>query len=72
MRKGASQLDSKIMAKKLVSLRGSKKRSEVAKAVGISVSALSMYENGERIPRDEIKISLARFYGVSIEILFFA
>ena len=43
---------------------------EVAKALGISVSALSMYEQGNRIPRDEIKIRMAEYYGISIEALF--
>ena len=30
-----------------------------------------MYENGQRIPRDDIKVKLARFYGVSVEYLFY-
>ncbi len=42
------------------------------KAVGISISALSMYECGLRIPRDEIKIKLAHFYGVGVDLLFFS
>lgn len=59
------------VAKKLVKLRGKRSQEEVATAVGISTSALSMYENGERVPRDEIKIRLARYYGKSVESLFF-
>lgn len=39
--------------------------------VGISRSALSMYETGQRVPRDEIKLKIARCLGVSIETLFF-
>ena len=42
----------------------------LAKALGISVSALSMYEQGNRIPRDEVKIRMAEYYGISIESLF--
>lgn len=59
------------VAKKLIALRGKRSREEVAKAVGISVSALQMYENGKRMPKDEIKIKLANFYGVTVQYLFF-
>ena len=38
------------MNEKLIALRGNKTQEEVAKALGISVSALSMYEQGRRIP----------------------
>ena len=39
--------------------------------VEISLSALSMYETGQRIPRDEIKLKIARRLNTSIEALFF-
>lgn len=60
------------LGEKLKALRGSKSVAEVAKEIGISQSALSMYENGQRIPRDSIKIRLARYYKTSIETLFYA
>lgn len=60
------------LGEKLKALRGSKSVAEVAREIGISQSALSMYENGQRIPRDSIKIRLARYYKTSIESLFFA
>lgn len=53
-------------------LRGTTPREVVADAVGISVSALGMYEQGRRTPRDEVKIKLARFFGVGVETIFFA
>ena len=56
----------------LRSMRGDRRREIVAAAVGISVSALSAYENGTRIPRDGTKCALARYYNVSVEELFFA
>lgn len=59
-------------SKKLIELRGDRPRETVSKAVGISVSALQMYENGERTPRDWIKIKLADYYGVSVQYLFFS
>ncbi|MGQ7107090.1 helix-turn-helix domain-containing protein [Bacillus cereus group sp. Bce041] len=58
------------VAKNLINLRNEKSREEVARAVGISVSTLQMYENGQRIPRDNIKIKLANFYGVTVQTIF--
>lgn len=58
------------MNEKLIALRGNKTQEEVAKALGISVSALSMYEQGKRIPRDEVKIRMANYYDISLESLF--
>lgn len=58
------------VAKNLINLRNRKSREEVARAVGISVSTLQMYENGQRIPRDNIKIKLANFYGVTVQTIF--
>ena len=43
-------IDIKASAQKLIELRGERSQKEVADALGISISALSMYENGERIP----------------------
>lgn len=60
------------IARKLIELRGEKKRDIVAKDCGISVSALAMYEQGERVPRDDIKVRLAQYYGCSVEYIFFA
>ena len=59
------------VAERLIKARGDKRREEVAKAVGISLSAIAMYENGERIPRDEIKIRLADYYQTTVQKLFF-
>ena len=56
---------------KLKDLRGKIPGEEVAKAIGISRSALTMYECGERIPRDEIKEAIAHYFGVSVGALFF-
>lgn len=64
-------MDSVLIGKRLAELRGTKTQEEVAKAVGISTSALSMYECGERIPRDSIKIALAKYYKKSVQSIFF-
>ena len=57
---------------KLRELRGSRSQLEVANMVGISKSALAMYERDERVPRDEIKIRLANFYGQSVQFIFYS
>lgn len=59
-------------AEKLRQLRGNASQKEAAEAIGITTSALSMYENGCRTPRDHIKIKIAKYYGVSVEELFFS
>lgn len=65
-------MNREIIANRLISLRGQRSQEEVASAVGISSSALSMYENGERVPRDEIKVRLAEYYKTSVEQIFFS
>lgn len=65
-------IDAKVIGKRLKELRGGKTINEEAKSIGISPSAFSMYENGERIPRDEIKVKLAKKYNRSVESIFFA
>lgn len=68
---GGEEMNYERVAKNLINLRNEKSREEVARAVGISVSTLQMYENGQRIPRDNIKIKLANFYGVTVQTIFF-
>lgn len=64
-------MDSGRIAKKLVELRGEKSRESVANALGLSLSTLAMYENGARIPRDENKEKIARYYGKTVGEIFF-
>ena len=59
------------VAERLQKLRGDKSRDEVAKAIGVSVSAIAMYENGERIPRDGIKLKISEYYHKSVQEIFF-
>lgn len=67
-----NEINAKAIGRHLTELRGSKTQKEVARAVNISVSALSMYESGERIPRDNIKIRLSKYYNKPIVELFYA
>lgn len=60
-----------VIGERLRKLRGDVPREIVAAECNISVSALAMYETGNRIPRDEIKVALAQYYGISVGDLFF-
>lgn len=64
-------LDRKKIAETLVSLRGDKTQKEVSADLGISISALAMYEQGNRIPRDEVKIKISKYFGKSVQEIFF-
>ena len=57
--------------KKLKALRGDKTQEEGAADLGISKSALAMYERDERIPRDEVKVQIANYYKESVGALFY-
>ncbi|MCI6853829.1 MAG: helix-turn-helix transcriptional regulator [Firmicutes bacterium] len=64
-------MNKSIMAQKLRALRGKRTQAEVAAAVGITTSAYAMYEQGERIPRDDTKVRLANYFNQSINFIFF-
>lgn len=66
------KLDATLIGQKLRTLRGARPQKEVADALGVTTMAISSYENGERIPRDEIKIALARYYEATVEQIFFS
>ena len=63
-------MDKGKIAERLIALRGSKTQAEVAQAIGVTPSAYSMYENGERVPRDEIKKRIAEYYKKSVATIF--
>lgn len=65
-------MDRKAIAERLRELRGAKRREEVALACGVTAQAISMYENGMRIPNDEIKVRLADYYGQTVQSIFYA
>jgi Predicted transcriptional regulators len=64
-------MDRKEIARRLIKLRAGRSRKEVAEAVGVSVTAIQNYEYGLRIPCDDIKVRLAKYFGVSVEELFY-
>lgn len=64
-------MDNLKIAENLRKLRGDKSQREVADAVGVTAMAISLYESGERIPKDEIKVRLAKYYNTTVDAIFF-
>ena len=66
-------MNSTIIGMKLTQLRKERgqTRAFVAKQLGVSYGALFSYEHGTRVPPDSMKIKLARYYGMSVEALFY-
>ena len=44
-------------------------QSQLAQQLEIATSSISQYESGDRIPSDDIKIKLAKFFDVSLDFL---
>ena len=65
-------MDKQKIAERLRELRGERPLREVADAIGTTVMAVSMYERGERIPRDEIKVKIAHFFGLTVDEIFYS
>ena len=61
----------KNYSNKLRELRGEKTLECVERETGIKRTALSNYENGIRVPRDEFKIVLANYYNTTVQDIFF-
>lgn len=60
-----------ILAQRLLALRKEhdKKQTELAKALGLSISAYCRYEYGEREPTASTIVRMARYFGVSSDYL---
>ena len=65
-------MDATYIGSVLRALRGEKSQNEVSAALGVTKSSWSMYERGERIPRDEIKIEIANYFGKTVQEIFFS
>lgn len=61
------------IGEKLKKLRKDKNKSRqfISKELGISVSALSNYENNIRIPTDKNKIKIAKYFNRTVQYIFF-
>lgn len=59
------------IGERLRALRGSDTQEQMGVRFGIAPSTWAMYERGDRIPRDEIKRRIARYYQKTVDELFF-
>ena len=71
MEKGLTAMDSKAIGERLRRLRGSRSQKEVADALGVTPMAISLYETGDRIPSDNMKIKIADYYNRSVAFIFY-
>ena len=39
--------------------------------MGVTVSSWTKYERDERIPRDELKVKIAEYFGTTVQNIFF-
>lgn len=67
----AKELDARRIGERLRAARGMEKRKDVCKAIGVSLSALGMWEQGKRIPGSSTMIKLADHYRTTVQALFF-
>ena len=59
------------IAGRLVKARGTRSRKEVAEDLGISIRSVIAYEQGKRVPRDNMKKILAEYFGKTVQELFY-
>lgn len=64
-------MDGTVIGERLRKLRGSESMTELGKALGITQQAVSNYERGLRIPRDEVKRAYAQHFNISVDELFY-
>ena len=65
-------MDREAIGRRLRELRGVwRTQQEVADATGIDRSRISLYETGAKVPPDAEKITLAKYYGKTVQEIFF-
>lgn len=62
----------KTAGQKMRELRGIKSKRIVAEELGISFSSYVKYERDERNPSDKTKRKIAKYFGKSVEAIFFS
>ena len=63
--------DRAVVGKRLEKLRGSRTQREVAEALGVTPMAVSQWENGQRMPSDDMKVKIASYYKKTVMCIFF-
>lgn len=71
--KGGEALSDNYIGDNLKLLRKRKglKQCEVAKALGVGITTYNAWENNVNKPRDEMKVKIAEYYGLSVGYIFF-
>lgn len=64
-------MDKKIVAERLIMLRGERTQKEIADAIGVAQSTYAMYESAQRMPSDEKKKRIAEYHKKSVQSIFF-
>lgn len=67
-----TEAEKKMIGNRLRELRGERPQKQVADALGVTVTAISQYERGARVPKDDMKKKLSKYYRRSINSIFFA
>lgn len=60
-----------VIAERLIKLRGNKTQKEVAEAIGVAQSTYAMYETCQRMPSDEVKVRIAKYFKKTVQAIFF-
>lgn len=63
--------DRTVIGERLKTLRGSRTQAEVAKALEVTPMAVSQWENGIRMPNDDMKVKIADYYKKTVMTIFF-
>lgn len=63
--------DRTVIGERLKVLRGSRTQAEVANALGVTPMAISQWENGMRMPSDDMKVKIAAYYKKTVMSIFF-
>ena len=63
--------DRTVIGERLKNLRGSRTQAEVADALEVTPMAVSQWENGIRMPSDDMKVKIAAYYKKTVMSIFF-
>lgn len=64
-------MNRELISHRLRELRGEMTQQQLAAELGVADSSIGMYESGERIPKDEVKIKYAQFFHKTVQEIFF-
>ena len=59
------------IGRRLRDLRGEKPREAIALEIGVTANAITNYENGVRVPTDDLKMKLAKYFGKTVQEIFY-